>query len=72
MKVARILWNGKETFALVNGAGKFATREDVQKQTGIKLPLALEDFIFEGHTSKINESKISYLMKSGRQGCFPQ
>lgn len=60
MKVARILWNGKEAFALVNGAGKFVTRDEVQKQAGIKLPLALEDFIFEGHTSEIDEGKISY------------
>lgn len=60
MKVARILQDAKETFAVVNDSGMFATREDLQKQTGAKLPLALEDFVFAGHAQKLSASKLSY------------
>jgi 2-keto-4-pentenoate hydratase/2-oxohepta-3-ene-1,7-dioic acid hydratase in catechol pathway len=60
VKVARITKDGKETFAIVNDAGMFATREEVQKQMRAKLPLALEDFVFEGHAQKVNKNKLSY------------
>ncbi|WP_415280665.1 fumarylacetoacetate hydrolase family protein [Candidatus Nitrososphaera sp. FF02] len=60
MKVARILKDGKETFAVVNDTGMFATREDLQNQTGIRLPSALEDFVFEGHAQKLSTARLSY------------
>lgn len=60
VKVARILNGRIETFAIVNKNGMFATREEVEKQTKVKLPHALEDFVFEEHAKKIDESKLSY------------
>jgi 2-keto-4-pentenoate hydratase/2-oxohepta-3-ene-1,7-dioic acid hydratase in catechol pathway len=64
MKVARILTDkNQETFALVNPDGKLiATREDVEKQTGLRLPSSPEDFLFEGHADKIKDkiSKLSF------------
>ena len=71
MKVARILWDGKETFALVDGAGKFATRDEVQKQAGVKLPLALEDFVFAGHAQKVDEGKLSRSHEIGQATILP-
>jgi len=64
MKVARVLTDSnKETFALVNPEGKLiATKDEVEKQTGIALPLNVEDFLFEGYADKIKNraSKLSF------------
>jgi hypothetical protein len=62
MKVARILTKpNRVTFALVNPEGKLiATKDEVEKQTGIGLPPYAEDFLFEGYADKI-KNKINKL-----------
>jgi 2-keto-4-pentenoate hydratase/2-oxohepta-3-ene-1,7-dioic acid hydratase in catechol pathway len=59
MKVARVLKDGKETYALIGPAGTLATREEVEKQSGTKLPASLEDFVFGDRVQKI-KGEISY------------
>lgn len=71
MKVARILKDGKETFALVDGSGMFAARDEIEKQAGIKLPPSLEDFVFEGYAGKISGAKLSYAHDIARAKVLP-
>lgn len=59
MKVARVLKDGKETYALIGPAGGLATREEIEKQASTKLPASLEDFVFGDHEQKI-KCEISY------------
>lgn len=63
MKIARVLKDSKETYALVSPDGAMAaTRDELEKKSGLKLPASLEDFIFEGYAQKlkVHESKLSY------------
>lgn len=64
MRVARVYTgNSRETFALVNHEGKLiATKDEVEKQTGVALPSSVEDFLFEGYADKIKNkmSKLSF------------
>lgn len=64
MKVAKILTeNNKETFALVDPEGKqVATKDEIEKQTGMHLPKSAEDFLFEGYADKVkaNADKLSF------------
>jgi len=71
MKVARILWSGKETYALVSDTGMFATRDELQKQAETKLPFTLEDFVFQGYNSKISDDKVSYTHEIGYAKLLP-
>lgn len=60
-KIARVLKDGKETYALVNPEGRMAaTRDVLEKQSGLKLPTSLEDFLFDGHAQKLSTRNISY------------
>lgn len=55
MKVARILLHDEETFGLVNSEGKLSTRDEIIKQTGVRLPRSLEEFLFGGSVQKIKD-----------------
>jgi len=55
MKVARILLQGEETFALVNSEGKMSTRDEIVKKTGLRLPHSLDEFMFGGSLQKVND-----------------
>jgi len=55
MKVARLLLNDEETFGLVNSEGKLSTRDEIIKQTGVRLPRSLEEFLFGGSVQKIRD-----------------
>lgn len=62
-KIARVLRDSKETYALVNPEGSMAaTRDELEKKLGQKLPASLEDFLFDGHAQKLkaHESRLSY------------
>jgi 2-keto-4-pentenoate hydratase/2-oxohepta-3-ene-1,7-dioic acid hydratase in catechol pathway len=59
-KIARVLKEGKETYALVNPEGTMAaTRDLLEKQLDQRLPASLEDFLFEGHLKKLG-ARIPY------------
>jgi 2-keto-4-pentenoate hydratase/2-oxohepta-3-ene-1,7-dioic acid hydratase in catechol pathway len=55
VRVARIIADdNKETFALVDSEGKLiVTKNEIEKQTGLHLPKAVEDFLFDGYADKI-------------------
>lgn len=55
MKVARVLINNHETFGLVNQEEKLTTREEIMKETGLRLSLSLEDFLFSGSALKVKD-----------------
>ena len=55
MKVAKILLHNQETFGLVNPEGKLTTRDEIIKQTGLRLPHSLEEFMFAGNVQKIKD-----------------
>lgn len=73
MKIARISKAGRETYALANpgGDGSIATRDEVEEQTGVKLPSSLEDFVFGDHANKVMVGKISYAHKLGEFRLLP-
>ena len=55
MKVARILLHNQETFGVVNPEGKLTTRDEIMKQTGLRLPRSLEEFMFAGFAQKLKD-----------------
>ena len=61
MKIARLLKQNIETYALVNGE-KVLTRESMTSQTGIPIPQSIKDFLFDGWYDEIknNVSNLSY------------
>ena len=61
MKIARLLKQNIETYALVNGE-KVLTRESMTSQTGIPIPQNIKDFLFDGWYDEIknNVSNLSY------------
>lgn len=62
-KIARVLRDNKETYALVSlDGGMAATRDELEKKSGLKLPVSLEEFLFEGHAQKLKpfEPKLSF------------
>lgn len=64
MKIARILADkNKETYALVDSEGELIlAKDEIEKQTGLHLPRALEDFLFDGYAEKIkaHANKLSF------------
>jgi 2-keto-4-pentenoate hydratase/2-oxohepta-3-ene-1,7-dioic acid hydratase in catechol pathway len=61
MKIARLLKQNIETYALVNGE-KVLTRESMTSQTGIPIPQSIKDFLFDGWYDEIknNVNNLSY------------
>jgi 2-keto-4-pentenoate hydratase/2-oxohepta-3-ene-1,7-dioic acid hydratase in catechol pathway len=61
MKIARLLKQNIETYALVNGE-KVLTRESITSQTGIPIPQSIKDFLFDGWYDEIknNVNNLSY------------
>lgn len=61
MKIARLLKQNIETYALVNGE-KVLTRESITSQTGIPIPQNIKDFLFDGWYDEIknNVNNLSY------------
>lgn len=55
MKVAKILLHNQETFGVVNPEGKLTTRDEIMKQTGLRLPRSLEEFMFAGNVQKLKD-----------------
>jgi len=70
VKVARIVKDGRETYALVGPEGGVAPHNEIEKQAGTKLPAALEDFVFGGYAQKI-AGKIDYRHKPGEFRFLP-
>ena len=65
MKVAKILEdNNEESFALIKNEdqNRLIVRTEIQKQTALRLPQSLEDFLLKGYAQKIkdNLNKLSY------------
>jgi len=57
MKIARLLKQNMETYAIVNGE-KVLTRESITSQTGIPIPQSIKDFLFDGWYEEIkNKAK---------------
>ncbi len=52
MKIARLLRQNMETYAIVNGE-KVLTRESITTQTGIPIPQSIKDFLFDGWYDEI-------------------
>lgn len=68
MKIAKVLENRAESFALVNADGTMAiSREEITKQTGLNFHGSVEDFIFhEGPTKLQNHmAKLSFKHRIG-------
>ena len=61
MKIARLLRQNIETYAIVNGE-KILTRESITSQTGIPIPQSIKDFLFDGWYDEIknNAKKLVY------------
>jgi 2-keto-4-pentenoate hydratase/2-oxohepta-3-ene-1,7-dioic acid hydratase in catechol pathway len=55
LKIARIIQDGQETFAIVTEKGNAITRNELINQVGLLLPYDLEQFIFEESFQKIND-----------------
>lgn len=69
-----MLWEGKETFALVDSTGSsFATRSEIERQAGVKLPASVEDFVFDGHAEKLKTlaGRISFTHGIGQARLLP-
>ena len=64
MRIARIIEDGQETFAIVAGKGNAITRNEIINQIGLALPFDLEQFIFEGSIQKINDYGFDKLSSS--------
>ena len=64
MRIARIIEDGQETFAIVAGKGNAITRTEIINQIGLALPFDLEQFIFEGSIQKINDYGFDKLSSS--------
>jgi 2-keto-4-pentenoate hydratase/2-oxohepta-3-ene-1,7-dioic acid hydratase in catechol pathway len=64
LKIARIIEDGQETFAIVAGKGNAITRNEIINQIGLALPFDLEQFIFEGSIQKINDYGFDKLSSS--------
>jgi 2-keto-4-pentenoate hydratase/2-oxohepta-3-ene-1,7-dioic acid hydratase in catechol pathway len=52
MKIARLLRQNMETYAIVNGE-KVLTRDSITTQTGIPIPQSIKDFLFDGWYDEI-------------------
>jgi 2-keto-4-pentenoate hydratase/2-oxohepta-3-ene-1,7-dioic acid hydratase in catechol pathway len=64
LRIARIIEDGQETFAIVAGKGNAITRNEIINQIGLALPFDLEQFIFEGSIQKINDYGFDKLSSS--------
>lgn len=64
MKLAKFLTDKEgDSFAIVHPKGKLlAPKDEIEKQTGTRLPDSLEDFLFEGHLDKVKNkiNKINF------------
>jgi 2-keto-4-pentenoate hydratase/2-oxohepta-3-ene-1,7-dioic acid hydratase in catechol pathway len=61
LKIARILQDGKDTFAIVDGNSKAITRDEIIDQIDLILPSDSEDFIFSGYTPRIIDNGLNKL-----------
>jgi len=61
LRLARILQNDKETFAILNENGKGITRDEIIDQLNLFLPYDLEDFLFCGYSKFIRNTSLSKL-----------
>jgi 2-keto-4-pentenoate hydratase/2-oxohepta-3-ene-1,7-dioic acid hydratase in catechol pathway len=61
MKIARLLKQNIETYAIVNGE-TVLTRESMTSQTGIPIPQSIKDFLFDGWYDEIktNAKNLTY------------
>jgi 2-keto-4-pentenoate hydratase/2-oxohepta-3-ene-1,7-dioic acid hydratase in catechol pathway len=61
LKIARIMQDGKETFAIVNENSKATTRNEIIDQIKLSLPSDSEDFIFLGFAQRIIDYELNKL-----------
>lgn len=54
MKIARILYGGKETYGFIKGE-KIATKDEITYLTGIPIPQNVKDFLFDGWYDEIKD-----------------
>jgi 2-keto-4-pentenoate hydratase/2-oxohepta-3-ene-1,7-dioic acid hydratase in catechol pathway len=73
MKVARILLRDEETFGLVNPEGKLSTRDEIMRQSGVRLPRSIEEFLFGGSVQKIKDHarELKYYHEIGKLKFLP-
>jgi len=58
MKIARIVSNSLESYAVVNGA-MLATREEISKQLNTDLPESIEEFLFGNWIKTVKDNHVS-------------
>jgi 2-keto-4-pentenoate hydratase/2-oxohepta-3-ene-1,7-dioic acid hydratase in catechol pathway len=58
MKIARIVNNSLESYAVVNGA-MLATREEIAKQLNKELPESIEEFLFSNWIETVKDNHVS-------------
>lgn len=55
LKLARILKHDRPSFIIVNREGKAITQDEITKETGLTLPINLEQFLFGEHFQRLKE-----------------
>ena len=64
MKIARVKdSNNTETYALISSdEKKLVTRNEIQEQTGIPIPVSIKEFMFNGWLDEVRENyhKLNY------------
>ncbi len=64
MRIARIIQDGKNTFAIVNKNDKAITKDEMNDQLNLILPQEPEDFVFSGYSQQLRDhdlNKLSFL-----------
>ena len=70
MRVARLQQGGgTETYGIVDGDGRVATRDEITYRTGVPIPHSLKDFLFDGWLDEIR-GKAGELKYEGRLSGF--
>jgi 2-keto-4-pentenoate hydratase/2-oxohepta-3-ene-1,7-dioic acid hydratase in catechol pathway len=62
MKIARVKdSNNTETYALISSdEKKLVTRNEIQEQTGIPIPVSIKEFMFNGWLDEVRENYLNY------------
>ena len=64
MKIARVRdSNNTETYALISSdEKKLVTRNEIQDQTGIPIPVSIKEFMFNGWLDEVRENCDSFYL----------
>jgi 2-keto-4-pentenoate hydratase/2-oxohepta-3-ene-1,7-dioic acid hydratase in catechol pathway len=61
LRIARVIQNSKETFAIIGHNGKVVTRDEISEQASLVLPPDAEDFLFFGYAKYVRDHALSKL-----------